>query len=74
MPSARTIKRARAELGLTQEAFAKLLNVTRDTVAKWEAGGNMSGSAAELFRRVLDEHRNKTAALGAEVVEGAGRS
>lgn len=32
------LKSARKRLGLSQPALAKLLGVTRDSIAKWESG------------------------------------
>lgn len=36
--TARFVKRARTELGLSQVQLAKLLKVTRESIGRWESG------------------------------------
>ena len=36
-----TFKEARESVGLTQDALAKLLNISRTTVAMWESGSSL---------------------------------
>lgn len=44
------VKRIRAKLGMTQEALAKELGVTRGAIAQWEAGtARMRASHAKLL-------------------------
>lgn len=38
MSFAENLKRLRKEKGITQEAFAELLQVSRQVVSKWELG------------------------------------
>lgn len=46
-PFAETLKRKRREFGLTQNDLAIKLGYRRDTIAKWEAGSNISKCALE---------------------------
>ncbi|RLI34175.1 hypothetical protein DRO66_09255 [Candidatus Bathyarchaeota archaeon] len=55
------MKQTRKQLGLTQEAFARKMKVSRSTVASWESGSrNPSPRSKEragllLNRRILNE-------------------
>lgn len=51
-----SLKSARVNKGLTQEEFAKLMGVHRNTVASWESDSkNMSIQEAEKACDVLDK-------------------
>lgn len=58
------LRRARKRLGLQREELALKLNVTAQTVWRWEKGQTrMQGAAAELVRRLLeDKHAQDSAA------------
>lgn len=51
---AKEVKAIRAELGLSQEQFAKLLGVSWMTVWRWEHGAKMS----PLAKRRLEDVKN----------------
>ena len=42
MEMGKEIRRLRVDRGLTQEALAEALNVTAQTVSKWECGDSFS--------------------------------
>lgn len=51
--TAKTLKTHRAKLGLTQEALASQLGVTRNTVVRWEMGMYPIPAWADKFIRLL---------------------
>jgi len=56
------LKRARSQLGLSQQALADELGVHRVTVAKWEAGDRrIPNPVARLLERMLSDARPKRA-------------
>jgi transcriptional regulator with XRE-family HTH domain len=46
------LKELRIKLGLTQTQMAERLFVSRDAIAKYEAGGNIREPVQELARRL----------------------
>lgn len=53
----------RERLGLSQEKLARRLDVSQNTVARWESGSRkISGPAAVLLRLFVDMHEGKSAA------------
>ena len=48
------IKGLRAKVGMTQNAFARLLNVSISTVQKWEIGQKKPAGAARKLLSVLE--------------------
>lgn len=57
------LRRLRADLGFSQEALARALDVSARTVERWERGAGLG--AAEMLRRV--DQLAELAALGREV-------
>jgi DNA-binding transcriptional regulator YiaG len=54
------VKAIRKRLGLSQAAFAAKIGVTRDAVARWEAGNRrMSEPISRLIERLAVEWRAK---------------
>lgn len=47
------IREHRRRFGLNQEQFAKLLRVAKDTVSRWETGGQIQQRAMDLLLRVF---------------------
>ena len=58
--TANEVRRIREELRLTQTEFAAALGVSRDSVARWEAGTRqMSEPTARLLQRIRKEAKTK---------------
>lgn len=56
-------RRLRELLGLSQEKLARRLDVSQNTVARWESGSRkISGPVAILMRLIVDMHTGKSAA------------
>ena len=51
--SPKDIRENRKALGLNQEQFAKLLRVAKETVSRWETGGQIQQRAMDLLLRVF---------------------
>lgn len=58
-----TIKQLRAArniLGMTQKELAEAIDVTLNTVGKWECGiGHCDGPAAQLITRMVNEKKKE---------------
>lgn len=53
---AKVVKKLRAELKLSQSAFANVLGVSKKTIEAWEAGRNIpSGSACRLLELITKD-------------------
>ena len=61
--AARFVRRVRQRLGLTQQEFARRIDVPLDTIRNWEQGKRHPTGAARALLKVLD--RVPKAALGA---------
>ncbi len=61
--AARFVRRVRRRLGLTQQEFARRIDVPLDTIRNWEQGKRHPTGAARALLKVLD--RVPRAALGA---------
>ncbi len=56
----KAVKAIRTRLGLSQTAFAAKIGVTRDAVARWEAGNRrMSEPISRLIERLAVEGKAK---------------
>jgi putative transcriptional regulator len=53
------VSQARSQLGLTQEAFAKLLNTPVGTVRSWEQGRRQPPQSARVLMRVAKKYPDK---------------
>ena len=54
-PFARNIKALRDKRGMTQEEFAESVNVSRQTIVKWERGDVAKPRQTEILNRIIDE-------------------
>ena len=61
--AARFVRRVRQRLGLTQQEFARRIDVPLDTIRNWEQGKRYPTGAARALLKVLD--RVPKAALSA---------
>jgi len=50
--SAEEIRRGREALGLSQEQFARYLQVDQETLARWETGGQLPSRAMDRLLRI----------------------
>jgi putative zinc finger/helix-turn-helix YgiT family protein len=50
------IRVLRERLGLTQQAFARLIGIGADTLAEWEGGRLIQDRAMDCYLRLLDTH------------------
>ncbi|GAB6050072.1 hypothetical protein JCM16106_09170 [Hydrogenophilus islandicus] len=53
--AARYTRRIRSRLGLSQAEFSRRINVSLDTVRKWEQGKRCPSGAAKALLKVLDK-------------------
>ncbi|GAB6051164.1 hypothetical protein JCM16106_20200 [Hydrogenophilus islandicus] len=53
--AARYARRIRSRLGLSQVEFSRCINVSLDTVRKWEQGKRCPSGAAKALLKVLDK-------------------
>ncbi len=51
---AKFVRRLRSRLGLSQEEFSRLINVSVDTVCSWEQGEHYPIGTAQALLKVLD--------------------
>ena len=54
---AKTVKKLRAELKLSQGAFARVLGVSPKTVEAWEAGRNLPNGSASRLIEVINKDK-----------------
>ena len=54
-PFARNIKALRDKRGMTQEEFAESVDVSRQTIVKWERGDVAKPRQVEILNRIIDE-------------------
>ncbi len=52
---AKFARRVRKRLGLTQQEFARRIDVSQDTIRNWEQGKRRPTGAAKALLRVLDK-------------------
>lgn len=53
--AARFVRRVRRRLGLTQQEFAKRIDVPLDTIRNWEQGKRYPTGAAKALLKILDK-------------------
>ena len=53
--AARFVRRVRRRLGLTQQQFAKRIDVPLDTIRNWEQGKRYPTGAAKALLKILDK-------------------
>ncbi|TXL64104.1 helix-turn-helix domain-containing protein [Zeimonas arvi] len=53
--AARFVRRVRRRLGLTQQEFARRIDVPLDTIRNWEQGKRYPTGAAKALLKVLDK-------------------
>lgn len=54
MDAARFVRRVRLRLGLTQQQFARRIDVLLDTIRNWEQGRRYPTGAAKTLLKILD--------------------
>jgi putative transcriptional regulator len=54
------VEDVRLKLNLSQENFAKVLNVSKETVAKWEQGVNTPSGASMRLLEIIQNHPELT--------------
>ena len=54
------VRRVRTSLGLNQSEFSRLLNVSFDTVSKWEQGKRFPRGAAKVLLKIIDKFPEST--------------
>lgn len=63
------VTRARMKLGLTQEAFAKLMEIPVGTIRGWEQGRRQPPSGAKVLMRVAMKYPEKVLECAEQVAE-----
>jgi len=53
--AARFVRRVRRRLGLTQQEFARRIDVPLDTIRNWEQGKRYPTGAAKALLKILDK-------------------
>ncbi len=59
----------RAELGLSQKKFAKLMGISVDTLQNWEQGRRTPDGPARVLLRVAEKHPEALASVAADALE-----
>lgn len=59
----------RAELGLSQKKFAKLMGISVDTLQNWEQGRRTPDGPARVLLRVAEKHPEALASVAADAME-----
>ena len=64
----------RAELGLSQKKFAKLMGISVDTLQNWEQGRRTPDGPARVLLRVAEKHPEALASVAADALEAKVRA
>ncbi len=59
----------RAELGMSQKRFAKLMGISVDTLQNWEQGRRTPDGPARVLLRVAEKHPEALASVAADALE-----
>lgn len=59
----------RAELGMSQKKFAKLMGISVDTLQNWEQGRRTPDGPARVLLRVAEKHPEALASVAADALE-----